>query len=273
MLVLFFGIGLSQVSNAEEGDATPELSDNLATRERERTSILNAAELRRWSFASKEDGATLTVSKPVMQWSHFAMGRYYGDLHIVTEKGKPVAAFAMFRWFHPTTPAYVCTTALDNAKVVAKRNGKIRWQPRGSAVDWKPLPNAGRPSGSKPIRLGQMRQYARRFSGKVSSGPVADRNAFKELRLLPQPIYQYSTDTVDGAIFAFSEGTNPAVLLCLETDLDQETIGWRYGIAQRWSWESRMSYEGEEVWTAPSTRTKDTNSKSPYRVTLIPNDD
>ena len=185
------------------------------------------------------------------------------------EKNRPVVVFAMFRWFHPVVRTYVCATSLDNSQVVASRNGKVRWQPRTSALQWKPLPKARLPGKARPNRLVQMRHIARRFSGEVSDHPVADRTTMKRLRLLPQPIYRYSSDAVDGAIFAFASGTNPAVLLCLEGDLSPKTVGWRYGLARRWSFESRMEYENEEIWTAPSVRPR-TNSDAPYYLAVIP---
>ena len=269
VVILFLSMAVIRWCDACGADG-PEISSDLPAQERNRTSILNAAELKRWRFTTNPDGTALTVSEPVMRWSHYDIGRYYGDLHVLSSEGRPVAIFAMFRWYHPTTPSYVCATALDNSQVVAKRNGKVQWQPKTSGVDWKLLPNTRRPGPSQPSRLTQMRQYARRFSGEVSNRPVADPSTFKKLRLLPQPIHRYSTDTADGAIFAFSEGTNPAVLLCLEADLNPKKSTWRYGIARRWSFESRINYEQKKVWSAPSLRPHKTNSTTPYYLSLIP---
>ena len=114
-----------------------------------------------------------------------------------------------------------------------------------------------------------MRRIARRFSGEVSDRSVASQATMKKLRLLPQPIYRYSADAADGAIFAFANGTTPAVLLCVEAELRPNTIGWRYGFARRWSWESRMKNEHEEIWTAPSVRPP-TDLNASYHVSVIP---
>jgi hypothetical protein len=236
IVMLFFGFSMFQLSEARDGDAPPESSNDQSVRERNQTSLLADAELKRWSFTSKENGTAFSVSaEPAMRWSYFDTGRYYGDLYVVTAQERPVAVFAMFRWFHPVVRTYVCATSLDNSQVVASRNGKVLWQPRTSALQWKPLPKAELPAESRPIRLVQMRRIARRFSGEVSDRPVADQTTMKKLRLLPQPIYRYSGDAADGAIFAFANGTTPAVLLCVEADLSPKTIGWRYGFARRWS--------------------------------------
>ena len=265
---LAFCLRADEVAGTAEALPTHQPAD-LPAVERDRTTELNGIELKRWKFTSNQYGALSISEKPAMRWSHFDLGRYYGDLYIVTSKKRPVAIFAMFRWFHPTTPAYVCATALDDSEIVARRDGKKMWQPKESSLEWKPLPKAKEPSKSKAGRLVQMRRYARQFSGKVSMRRTASSSTFRKLRLLPQPIYRYSTDAFDGAIFAFSEGTNPAVLLCLEADLAPEKTGWRYGYARRWSFESHMRHESGERWKAPSAQLKLT-SKDAYYLSLIP---
>jgi hypothetical protein len=264
--MLFFGFSVFQLSEARDGDGPSESSDDQSVRERNQTSRLAVAELKRWSFTSKDDRTELSI-EPAMRWSFFDAGRYYGDLYVVTAEERPVAVFALFRWFHPVVRAYACATSLDNAKVVASRNGNILWQPHTSALQWKPLSNSEPPSKSRSNRLVQMRRIARRFSGAVIG--VGDRTKMHKLRLLPQPIYRYSTDAADGAIFAFANGTTPAVLLCVEADLSPKTIGWRYGFARRWSYESRMKNEHEEIWMAPTVRPP-THLNAPYYLYVIP---
>lgn len=243
-------------------------ADDLSVKERKLFSELAAAEMARWTFTA--NSRTLNLSaEPMMRWSYFDIGRYYGDLHVVTDQERPVALFATFRWFHPVVRSYICATSLDSSRFVASRNGAVSWKPATSALQWKPLPDSGRPGASSPNRLVQMRRFARRFSGEVSDLRVADRSSMKKLRLLPQPIYRYSTDAVDGALFAFSNGTNPAVLLCLEADLNPENPRWQYGFARRWSFESRMSDENEEIWMAPSVQMP-MDRNSPYYLEVIP---
>ena len=262
-----FAFGLCVCGEATEpAESLP--SDEPAV-ERKRTTELNGRELKRWDFSSRQHGALNLSEKPAMRWSHFDVGRYYGDVYVVTARERPVAIFGMFRWFHPTTNTYVFATALDDSGIVARRDGEKLWQPRTSSLEWKALPDANRPGRSKATRLLQMRKYARSFSGEVSMRPVADRTTFRKLRLLPQPIYRYSTKTTDGAIFAFAEGTNPAVLLCLEADLTSESTNWRYGYARRWTFESRMRHEKGGRWKVPTVQPKLT-STDPFYVSLIP---
>ncbi|MFK8111834.1 MAG: hypothetical protein AB8B91_06515, partial [Rubripirellula sp.] len=231
-------------------------------------SQLADAELKHWSFVSEDGRTPISISaEPALRWSYFDTGRYYGDLYIVTSQERPVAIFAMFRWFHPLVRSYVCATSLDDSRFVARRNGKPQWQPSTSSLQWQRLPEAPRPAGSGPYRLVQMRRIARDFSGEVLT--LADKTNFKKLRLMPQPIHRYSAGDADGAIFAFANGTTPAVLLCVEADLSPKDTHWRYGIARRWSYESRIQHKSKEVWMAPTVRAP-ADSSDPYYVSVIP---
>jgi hypothetical protein len=69
-------------------------------------------------------------------------------------------------------------------------------------------------------------------------------------RLLPQPIdrYQATKDNiVDGAIFAFANGTNPETGLVLECN----NSSWSYGILRLSSAEARVQFDGREVAAYP----------------------
>ncbi len=203
-----------------------------------------------------------------MRWSYFDAGRYYGDLYVVTAQERPVAVFALFRWFHPVVRAYVCATSLDNSQVVASRNGTGSL---AAAYFGTQMETAAESRAAKQIPTKSPRPDAPHCSPLFgrSEWTVADQTTMKKLRLLPQPIYRYSADAADGAIFAFANGTTPAVLLCVEADLSPKTIGWRYGFARRWSYESRMKNEHEEIWMAPTVRPP-TNSNAPYYLSVIP---
>lgn len=93
---------------------------------------------------------------------------------------------------------------------------QIRWSPSETLYEFKPVPNAPAPHETPKRRLIQIRDIAKRFE---STEIVDDETC--ELRLLPQPVdrYQPSTaDRADGAIFFFTFGTNPEVVLLIESD-------------------------------------------------------
>jgi hypothetical protein len=105
----------------------------------------------------------------------------------------------------------------------------MAWHPRESVLDFKPLSDAPRPARTAERRLLQMKELARGFEVKESyQGDVS------VLRLLPRPIDRYEDrerGIDDGAMFAFTYGTNPELVLLLECHNE----GWQFAVA-RLSW-------------------------------------
>jgi hypothetical protein len=121
------------------------------------------------------------------------------------------------------------------------KSQRIRWDPTGSALDWKELPDTPRPAATAAARLAQMRQLARRFTAKEHVNNVSI-----DCRLLAQPIdrYQSAADKiVDGAIFAYANGTNPELGVVLETDGER----WRYGPIRLTAAEASVALDGRQV--------------------------
>jgi hypothetical protein len=118
---------------------------------------------------------------------------------------------------------------------------KIRWDPPGSALQLKELPDAPRPASTAPARLVQMRQLARRFGAKERIN-----NELIECRLMTQPIDRYKSEAekiVDGTIFAFANGTNPEVGVVFESDGER----WRYGTLRLTASELTITLDGRQV--------------------------
>jgi hypothetical protein len=98
------------------------------------------------------------------------------------------------------------------------------WLPEGTQLEMAVLPGAAAPAEKARTRLIQMRELARRFTAQEKLGPQKI-----ECRLLAQPIDRYedgAAGIVDGAVFAFANGTNPEMGMLLECSDKQ----WSYGI-------------------------------------------
>jgi hypothetical protein len=92
----------------------------------------------------------------------------------------------------------------------------VRWSPSKTLYEFKPIPNAPAPEKTAPRRLIQIREIAKRFA----SHEVVNVEKC-ELRLLPQPVDRYvpsTADRSDGAMFFFTFGTNPELVLLIESD-------------------------------------------------------
>jgi hypothetical protein len=121
------------------------------------------------------------------------------------------------------------------------RTKNVRWDATGSALTMKHLPDAPKPAATAAARLVQMRQLARRFVAKERL-----KNESIECRLLTQPIDRYQSiaeKIVDGAIFAYANGTNPELGVVLETDGER----WQYGTLRLSSAEASVSLDGQQV--------------------------
>jgi hypothetical protein len=122
-----------------------------------------------------------------------------------------------------------------------KTRDKIHWEPAESGLTVKDLPDAPKPATTQAARLIQMRALAQRFSvtETYNKQPI-------DCRLMGQPIDRYQSEQqkiVDGAVFAFANGTNPEIGVLLETDGDH----WRYGILRMTSTAAKVNLDGKEV--------------------------
>ena len=71
---------------------------------------------------------------------------------------------------------------------------------------------------------------------------------------MTQPLYRYSSpddQILDGALFAFVQGTDIEALLLIEATGQPESP-WRYGFSRMTGWPVEARYRGKVVWTVPS---------------------
>jgi hypothetical protein len=98
-----------------------------------------------------------------------------------------------------------------------------------------------------------MRQLARRFTVDTYA-PNGERFV---PRLLPTPLFRFSQteqNQSDGAVFAYAYGTNPEVILLLETAQTEEGLKWHYGLAPLTATEIAVRLDDREIWTQPKYR-------------------
>ena len=175
------------------------------------------------------------------------------------DKGRPKALMSteLRRQFAGTPRIIYEYLALTTTPFTAK-GGDVNWSPEGSALEFKPIPEAPLPEKTPERRLLQLRALAKRFGGYEVLGQERS-----ELRLLPQPIDRYapsSEERADGALFLFTFGTNPEVALLIETD----GKAWTYAagrlagagkialmLDEKPAWEgTRVRYDAKATYTA-----------------------
>ncbi|MDR3636301.1 MAG: hypothetical protein P4L84_21035 [Isosphaeraceae bacterium] len=125
-----------------------------------------------------------------------------------------------------------------------------RWTSTMPGVEMRPIAEAPAPAASESVRLSQMKALARRFSASEGAGGTQGR---LQLRLMPRPLIRYSDGTLgirDGALFAFAYGTNPDILLVIESQGPTDTTAtWQFGLARLGGGEPIVALDGKEVWS------------------------
>jgi hypothetical protein len=75
-----------------------------------------------------------------------------------------------------------------------------------------------------------------------------------QLRLLPRPVHRYADEgagIVDGALFAFTYGTNPEVFLQIEARREEtDRPRWRVSFARSSAAAVAVTRDGMTVWSA-----------------------
>jgi len=164
------------------------------------------------------------------------------------ETGRPEATIQMFRaptryWIHDWT-------SLSASPIVAEVGNQAKWRPK-AGVTFRPVPEAPVPASSVTARLRQLRAMAEDFSATddfLGAG-------WSQLRLLPKPWLRYGkagSGVEDGALFAFALGTEPEVVLMIESRPNPAGgLRWEYALAPMTSFEVKVAWKGTEVWTLP----------------------
>ncbi|HEV3023365.1 MAG TPA: hypothetical protein VGX76_12895, partial [Pirellulales bacterium] len=147
--------------------------------------------------------------EPVFRYADQPRGIVDGTLWVWGEPGRPVA-LEKVEYFPPTPTNWTyCLASLSSGLVGAEWHGGRRWTATKPGLEMHFLDDGPEPSTTKPGRMRQMRDIARRFKVKGSEGTSRG----EELRLISQPIHRYADDDLeDGAIFGFGSGTNPNCL-------------------------------------------------------------
>lgn len=205
---------------------------------------------------------TKLTANPLLKYNDSTRRNHESTLWLWTEREMPSALMAVE--FYPNDsggPRWLFEiVSLSNSKIAVTRGNNWTWRANRPGVVRKPVPGDVKPADKPGMRLSQARQIRQRFSAHEKEGTEGRL----ELRPLSTPLYRYAdeaTGIIDGALFAFANGTNPEVLLLLEVQRDPQSKqdSWVYGFAQMTGAEVHASLDGTEVWNQleadpPATR-------------------
>lgn len=191
------------------------------------------------------------IPEPLLRFNDPDRGISDGTLWAWGTIGRPLALLEVYQ--KPDVSSCYCaiSTASPHA-IEAAAEGVVFWKPKPPGVTLRELPDMPLPSDDKRIRLRQIKHAAARFSAFELFDPDRQRS---QLRLLPQPLHRYSnaeTGLQDGAFFVFALGTNPEVILFVEShETDQGSFQWKYGLVRRGFAELHVALDGHTVWSVP----------------------
>jgi hypothetical protein len=209
-------------------------------------------------------------AEPALRWTNHLGRRYYGDVYVWTHKGRPEVVASVNSIFVPGKRGLDTEiVSLSTGRPVLSARGMTAWQPAGPGVEFKPLPGAPKPAMTPAARLVQLRALAGQFAVVADYG--VDKEQKEDLRLLATPVSRYqSADqaVTDGALFAFTKGTDPDVLLMIEARKGKDGVGWQYALARlNGSCGLLATLKGDSVWQAERLPWKTiVDPKQPYFV-------
>jgi hypothetical protein len=171
------------------------------------------------------------------------------------ETGRPEATIQMFR--DPIGVWLQDWTSLSTSPIVAEDGVRAMWRPK-PGVEFRPVPDAPAPAAAPQARLRQIQAMAKEFSATDDFL----HKGWSQLRLLPKPWLRYGkagSGVEDGAILSFALGTDPEVVLMIESrPAPAGGLRWEYGLAPMTSFEVKAFWKGNQVWTLPwRKRSKD----------------
>ena len=218
----------------------------------------------RMTPVSEPDDPLERREQPLISWTNSTRAGGAGGMFLWTQNRRPTAfAGIMCRLDESSIRVGLEFHSLTASPLNVEYDGRRIWSPTGAGIKYLPVAGSKPPAASAPARLRQMKEIARQFSIIISS-PLSETET---LRVLPTPIYRYSepeADLIDGAIIAYSQGTDPEALLLLEATSSDGTRQWRCAIARCTIWAVQAQRNNQIVYEVPVVPRTDTDMSAAF---------
>jgi hypothetical protein len=203
-------------------------------------------------FRDAQPADPLAVSnEPILRWTNPVRNSFSdGTLFLWLHDERPFAAATVS--IRGDGLLWLELASLSTEPLRCVRAGNSFWTPRKASLAGQRLVGEPEPAATARMRLVQMRRIGDQFAARTEP---RDEQPSK-LRLLPQPIYRYGNEKgeiLDGALFGFTETTDPEALLALEAirPRNGEQAHWRFSLAKMTSRPTVAELDGKTVWSVP----------------------
>ena len=141
--------------------------------------------------------------------------------------------------------------AIHESRSIAKSADGRVWGPSKGGVSFKPVPDAPKPAETAERRLRQMRD-GRRFLGRA----LLQREDLEQASLAHQAARPISASQArtsrTAACSVLSTGTDPEVLLMLESRPGKDGPEWQYAFAPMTGFAVNTFWKGKAIWSKPA---------------------
>jgi hypothetical protein len=242
-----FLISLPHAFAADESDSSSD--EKRAEHLQRMKDVASSIEFR--SATKGPKSAMKLVEEPVLRYTDNTRKIFESSLWIWSAGGRPNGVLAVE--YYPEDPRgsrwLFEIASLSPERVAVEYKSELNWTAKRPGLKLQTLSGQSPPAEKPTRRLSQMKEICRQFTmfeNELSEGRI-------ELRLLTSPLYRYTdpdAGVLDGAIFGFTNGTNPEVLLLLEAhrEKDREPT-WQYSLAQMTGAAVKVELADKEVWT------------------------
>lgn len=199
-------------------------------------------------FVGKDRTSAALLPHPALRWSNPVSDVKDGIVGVyVAPTGRPVAvvqftfhskAFQVNEFYSVTTESFEM-----------RRGNRSLWKPAKAIFAWQELNDGPSPAKTPQLRLTQMRQIAGEFD--VTDNFGAQQKEKQHLRLLAKPLLRYTDeahDVIDGAVFAYTMGTDPEANLVLELVRSGESSKWQFAFSPMSIYALTASRKNQLVW-------------------------
>lgn len=192
------------------------------------------------------------LSEPVFRHSQPVRGDDIGAVYLwVDQQQRPAVIGTTFAYTAQGVERNVVHElhSLTAEPLTSAFRQQSHWSTTTAGWEFKPIPRGPQPAMELKRRQAQARDLVRRFAAESTDH---DQRRW-ELRLVPKPIHQYEiqspTEKVTGALFVLSQGTDPEVILGVESRQRGETWEWVYAAALFTDFAVKLRLDDEVVWS------------------------